>query len=86
MSKNIYLNSNEELIKHINGDLPNDSLIILDSALEQFKLHNNFIASHVYLNVSEEIKNLETVEKIWEIMFSSNLNLSLIHISEPTRR
>ena len=25
MSKNIYLNSTEELIKHINGDLPNDS-------------------------------------------------------------
>ena len=61
MPKNIYLNSTEELIKHINEDLPNESLIILDSALEQFKLHNNFNASHVYLNVSEETKNLETV-------------------------
>ena len=57
MSKNIYLNSTKELIKHINGDLPNESLIILDSALEQFQLHSNFNASHVYLEVSEETKN-----------------------------
>ena len=76
MSKNIYLNSTEELIKHINGNLPNESLIILDSALEQFQLHSNFNASHVYLEVSEETKSLETIEKIWEIMFLSNLNRS----------
>ena len=76
MPKNIYLNTTEELIKHINGDLPNESLIILDSALEQFQLHSNFNASHVYLEVSEETKNLETIEKIWEIMFSSNLKRS----------
>ena len=76
MPKNIYLNSTEELIKYINEDLQNESLIILDSALEQFKLHSNLNASHVYLKVSEETKNLETVEKIWEIMFSSNLNRS----------
>ena len=76
MSKNIYLNSTEELIKHINGNLPNESLIILDSALEQFQLHSDFNASHVYLEVSEETKNLETIEKIWEIMFLSNLNRS----------
>ena len=76
MPKNIYLNSTEELIKHINEELPNESLIILDSALEQFQLHSNFNASHVYLEVSEETKNLETIEKIWEIMFLSNLNRS----------
>ena len=76
MPKNVYLNSTEELIKHINGDLPNESLIILDSALEQFQLHSNFNASHVYLEVSEETKNLETIEKIWEVMFLSNLNRS----------
>ena len=76
MSKNIYLNSTEELIKHINEELPNESLIILDSALEQFQLNSNFNASHVYLEVSEETKNLETIEKIWEIMFLSNLNRS----------
>ena len=76
MPRNIYLNSTEELIKYINEDLQNESLIILDSALEQFKLHSNLNASHVYLKVSEETKNLETVEKIWEIMFSSNLNRS----------
>ena len=76
MPKNIYLNSTEELIKHINGDLPNESLIILDSALEQLQLHSNFNASHVYLEVSEETKNLETIEKIWEIMFLSSLNRS----------
>lgn len=76
MPKNIYLNSTEELIKHINEELPNESLIILDSALEQFQLHSNFNASHVYLEVSEETKNLKTIEKIWEIMFSSNLNRS----------
>ena len=49
MPKNIYLNSTEELIKHINGDLPNESLIILDSALEQFQLHSNFNASQFIL-------------------------------------
>ena len=76
MPKNIYLNSTEELIKHINEELPNESLIILDSALEQSQLHSNFNASHVYLEVSEETKNLETIEKIWEIMFLSNLNRS----------
>ena len=76
MPKNIYLNTTEELIKHINEELPNESLIILDSALEQFQLHSNFNASHVYLEVSEETKNLETIEKIWEIMFLSNLNRS----------
>ena len=76
MPKNVYLNSTEELIKHINGDLPKESLIILDSALKQFQLHSNFNASHVYLEVSEETKNLETIEKIWEIMFLSNLNRS----------
>ena len=76
MPKNIYLNSTEELIKHINEELPNESLIILDSALEQFQLHSNFNASHVYLEVSEETKNLETIEKIWEIMFLSNLKRS----------
>ena len=76
MPKNIYLNSTEELIKHINEELPNESLIILDSALEQFQLHSNFNASHVYLEVSEGTKNLETIEKIWEIMFLSNLNRS----------
>ena len=76
MPKNIYLNSTEELIKHINEELPIESLIILDSALEQFQLHSNFNASHVYLEVSEETKNLETIEKIWEIMFLSNLNRS----------
>ena len=76
MSRNIYLNNTEELIKYINEDLQNESLIILDSALEQFKLHSNLNASHVYLKVSEETKNLETVEKIWEIMFSSNLSRS----------
>ena len=48
----------------------------MDSALEQFQLHSNFNASHVYLEVSEETKNLETIEKIWEIMFLSNLNRS----------
>ena len=76
MPKNIYLNRTEELIKHINEELPIESLIILDSALEQFQLHSNFNASHVYLEVSEETKNLETIEKIWEIMFLSNLNRS----------
>jgi 3-dehydroquinate synthase len=76
MPKNIYLNTTEELIKHLNEDLPNESLIILDSALEQLQLHMNFNASHVYLEVSEETKNLETIEKIWEIMFLSNLNRS----------
>ena len=76
MPKNVYLNSTEELIKHINRDLPKESLIILDSALKQFQLHSNFNASHVYLEVSEETKNLETIEKIWEIMFLSNLNRS----------
>ena len=76
MPKNIYLNSTEELIKHINEELPNESLIILDSALEQFQLHSNFNSSHVYLEVSEETKNLETIEKIWEIMFLSNLKRS----------
>ncbi len=76
MPKNIYLNTTEELIKHLNEDLPNESLIILDSALEQLQLHMNFNASYVYLEVSEETKNLETIEKIWEIMFLSNLNRS----------
>jgi len=76
MPKNIYLNRTEELIKHINGELSNESLIILDSALEQFQLHSNFNASYVYLEVSEETKNLETIEKIWEIMFLSNLKRS----------
>ena len=76
MPKNIYLNTTEELIKHINEDLPNESLVILDSALEQMQLHSNFNASHTYLEVSEETKNLETIEKIWEIMFLSNLNRS----------
>ena len=33
MPRNIYLNSTEELIKYINEDLQNESLIILDSAL-----------------------------------------------------
>ena len=47
MPKNIYLNSTEELIKHINGDLPNESLIILDSALEQFQLHSNLSLIHI---------------------------------------
>ena len=51
MPKNIYLNSTEELIKHINEELPIESLIILDSALEQFQLHSNFNASHVYLSL-----------------------------------
>ena len=59
MPRNIYLNSTEELIKYINEDLQNESLIILDSALKQFKLHSNLNASHVYLKVSEETKNLE---------------------------
>jgi len=76
MPKNIYLNTTEELIKHLNEDLPNESLIILDSALEQLQLHMNFNASYVSLEVSEETKNLETIEKIWEIMFLSNLNRS----------
>jgi 3-dehydroquinate synthase len=76
MPKNIYLNTTEELIKHLNEDLPNERLIILDSALEQLQLHMNFNASYVYLEVSEETKNLETIEKIWEIMFLSNLNRS----------
>ena len=76
MPRNIYLNSTEELIKYINEGIPNESLIILDSALEQFQFHNNFNVSHVYLQVSEETKNLETIEKIWDLMFSSNLNRS----------
>ena len=76
MSKNVYLNRTEELVKYINEDLPNEGLIILDSSLEQFKLHNNFNVSHVYLNVSEETKNLETVEKIWEKLLSRELQLS----------
>ena len=76
MPRNIYLNSTEELIKYISEGIPNESLIILDSALEQFQFHNNFNVSHVYLQVSEETKNLETIEKIWDLMFSSNLNRS----------
>ncbi len=76
MPSNIYLNSTEELIKYINEGIPNESLIILDSALEQFQFHNNFNVRHVYLQVSEETKNLETIEKIWDLMFSSNLNRS----------
>ena len=76
MPRNIYLNSTEELIKYINEGIPNESLIILDSALEQFQFHNNFNVSHVYLQVSEETKNLETIEKIWDLMFSSNLKRS----------
>ena len=76
MPRNIYLNSTEELIKYINEGIPNESLIILDSALEQFQFHNNFNTRHVYLEVSEETKNLETIEKIWDLMFSSNLNRS----------
>ena len=42
MTKNIYLNSTEELIRYINEDLPNESLIILDSSLKQFKKINYF--------------------------------------------
>ena len=76
MPRNIYLNSTAELIKYINEGIPNESLIILDSALEQFQFHNNFNVRHVYLEVSEETKNLETIEKIWDLMFSSNLNRS----------
>ena len=75
-AKNIYLNSTEELIKHINGDLPNESLIILILLLSNFNYIATSMQAMFILKFLKKQKNLETIEKIWEIMFLSNLNRS----------
>ena len=76
MTRNILLESCNDLGHHIGESLSNNSLIIVDEALDKLNLHTLSDLQTKYFKVSEDTKNLNAIEAIWDIMFSSNLNRS----------
>ena len=76
MTRNIFLESCNDLGHHIGENFSNNSLIIVDEALEKLNLHTLSDLQTKYFKVSEDTKNLNAIEAIWDIMFSSNLNRS----------
>ena len=76
MTRNIFLESCNDLGQHIGENFSNNSLIIVDEALEKLNLHTLSDLQTKYFKVSEDTKNLNAIEAIWDIMFSSNLNRS----------
>ncbi len=76
MTRNIFLESCNDLGQHIGENFSNNSLIIVDEALDQLNLHTLSDLQTIYFKASEDTKNLNTIEAIWDIMFSSNLNRS----------
>ncbi len=76
MTKNIFLESCSDLGQYINENFSKNSLIIIDEALDKLNLNTLSDIQTTYFKVSEDTKNLNTIEAIWNIMFSSNLNRS----------
>jgi len=76
MTRNIFLESCNDLGHHIGENFSNNSLIIVDEALDKLNLHTLSDLQTKYFKVSEDTKNLNAIEAIWDIMFSSNLNRS----------
>jgi len=76
MTRNIFLESCNDLGHHIGESFSNNSLIIVDEALDKLNLHTLSDLQTKYFKVSEDTKNLNAIEAIWDIMFSSNLNRS----------
>jgi len=76
MTRNIFLESCNDLGQHIGENFSNNSLIIVDEALDKLNLHTLSDLQTKYFKVSEDTKNLNAIEAIWDIMFSSNLNRS----------
>ena len=76
MTRNIFLESCNDLGHHIGENFSNNSLIIVDEALDKLNLHTLSDLQTKYFKVSENTKNLNAIVAIWDIMFSSNVNMS----------
>ena len=75
-SKISYLDTVDELNLYLNKNLNNDnSIIFVDSNVKsEYEFDENYNIHEVVIN--EEIKNIKTVEKIWEIMHSNLMTRS----------
>ena len=75
-SKISYLDSVEELNSYLNKDISkSSSIIFVDSNVSsEYKFDENMNIHEIL--VSEETKNITTVEKIWEIMHSNSVTRS----------
>ena len=75
-SKISYLDTVHELNSYLNNNLNKDtSIIFVDSNVKsEYEFDENYNIHEVVIN--EEIKNIKTVEKIWEIMHSNLMTRS----------
>ena len=75
-SKISYLDSVEELNSYLNKDISkSSSIVFVDSNVSsEYKFDENMNIHEIL--VSEETKNITTVEKIWEIMHSNSVTRS----------
>jgi len=75
-SKISYLDTVDELNSYLNNNLNKDtSIIFVDSNVKsEYEFDENYNIHEVVIN--EEIKNIKTVEKIWEIMHSNLMTRS----------
>ncbi len=71
---NKYSETIEELLNDINQTIKNQHLVIVDSNLRFYKFEKLLNTDVLYIDISESIKNLESVEKVWNVLFEHNLN------------
>ena len=71
---NKYSETLEELLNDINQTIKNQHLVIVDSNLRLYKFEKLLNTDVLYIDISESTKNLESVEKVWNVLFEYNLN------------
>ncbi|RPG94265.1 MAG: hypothetical protein CBE13_002970 [Candidatus Pelagibacter sp. TMED253] len=72
--RNKYLESLQELLTDLNQTNNNHDLVIIDSNLEFYNFEKFLNTDVLYIAISERTKNLESVEKVWNVLFEHNLN------------
>ena len=71
---NTYSETLEELLNDLNQTNNNYHLVIIDSNLEFYNFEKLLNADVLYIDISENAKNLSSVEKVWNALFEHNLN------------
>ena len=67
--RNKYLESLQELLTDLNQTNNNHDLVIIDSNLEFYNFEKLLNTDVLYIAISERTKNLESVEKVWNVLF-----------------
>ena len=67
--RNKYLENLQELLTDLNQTNNNHDLVIIDSNLEFYNFEKLLNTDVLYIAISERTKNLESVEKVWNVLF-----------------